>query len=175
MTADGSWGRESMRQGLTVHGLSKRQRGAAAIEFALIFIPMFALFYALVSYGLVMALLQGMTLAAEEGARAAISVDSSAFASRDEYLNTGVIPVVRAQVGQSLAWLPDSIEAHVLGAGNANVDVTLNVTPNGDVLEVQVVYANYATTPLIPTLALPGIGPVPRMGSELRAQANVRL
>lgn len=137
----------------------------------MIFIPLFALFYALVSYGLVMALLQGMTLAAEEGARAAVAVDPSFFASTDEYMDNGVIPRVRDQVGQSLAWLPDSVKTHVLGDGNANVVVQLD----GDVLQVQVRYPDYASAPLIPTLTLPGIGSVPRMGEELLAQANVRL
>lgn len=154
-----------------VHFPCKRQRGAAAVEFALVFIPFFALFYALVSYGLVMALLQGMTLAAEEGARAAIAVDRSAFTDTNDYLNTGVIPRVRQQVGDSLDWLPDSVKTHVLGAGNALVGVTLV----GEVLQVQVRYADYATAPLIPTLTLPGIGPVPRMSSELLAQANIRI
>ncbi|MBI5462027.1 MAG: pilus assembly protein [Gammaproteobacteria bacterium] len=153
-----------------MQGSRERQRGAAAIEFALIFIPMFALFYALVSYGLIMALMQGMTLAAEEGARAAIAVDRSAFASTDEYMNT-VRPRVRDQVGLSLAWLPDSLKTHVLGDGNENVGVQLS----GDVLQVQVRYANYADAPLIPTLVLPGIGPVPRVGTELLAQASINL
>lgn len=157
----------------TVQALCERQRGAAAIEFALIFIPLFALFYALVSYGLVMALLQGMTLAAEEGARAAVAVDPSFFASTEEYRDNGVIPRVRDQVGQSLAWLPDSVKAHVLGDGNANVVVELDLATN--VLQVQVRYPDYASAPLIPTLTLPGIGSVPRMGEDLLAQANVRL
>ncbi len=165
---------ESMRGRGIRRAPAVQQRGAAAIEFALIFIPMFALFYALVSYGLVMALLQGMTLAAEEGARAAVAVDRSAYADTaagtDEYM-TVVTPRVRDQVGLSLAWLPDTLKARVLGAGNANVGVVLS----GEVLEVTVLYSNYDTTPLLPTLVLPGIGPVPRVGNALRAQANVRL
>lgn len=160
-----------MRSGLTILAMNKRQRGAAAIEFALIFIPMFALFYALVSYGLVMALMQGMTLAAEEGARAAIAVDPGSFASTSEYMDNGVIPQVRARVGQSLDWLPAGIKSHVLGEGNSRVEVVLS----GNVLQVTVRYADYAATPLIPMLTLPGIGPVPRLGNELLAQANVNL
>lgn len=149
----------------------RRQRGAAAIEFALLFIPMFALFYALVSYGLIMALMQGMTLAAEEGARAAVAVDRSAYGSDADYMNTGVIPRVRTQVAQSLAWLPDTLKARVLGADNEQVGVQLN----GDVLEVRVHYPDYAAAPLVPVLTLPGIGSVPRVGGELQVQANIRL
>ena len=98
------------------------ERGAAAIEFALIFIPLFALFYAIVSYGLIFALQQGMTLAAEEGARAAIAVDPSSYADTAAYLNDGVIPRVRQQVGQSLNWLPANIKTHVLGTDNLGRD-----------------------------------------------------
>lgn len=147
------------------------QRGAAAIEFALIFIPMFALFYALASYGLIMALMQGMTLAAEEGARAAVAVDRTAFASDADY-TAGVVPVVRTQVGRSLSWLPDTLKARVLGENNALVDVQLG---SDSVLAVTVRYPNYAAAPLIPVLSLPGIGSVPRVGEHLEARANIRL
>jgi Flp pilus assembly protein TadG len=160
-----------VRSELRFRGGIRYQQGAAAIEFALIFIPVFALFYALASYGLIMALVQGMTLAAEEGARAAVAVDRTTFASDDEYLAVGVVPRVRAQVGASLAWLPDSLKARVLGDNNELVDVQLS----DSVLEVQIRYPDYAAAPLIPTLSLPGIGSVPRVGEHLQAQANIRL
>ena len=161
----------SMRSEVNVRFV-KRQRGAAAIEFALLFIPMFALFYALVSYGLIMALMQGMTLAAEEGARAAIAVDRTAHADRDDYVNNGVIPRVRERVGSSLDWLPESLKARVLGVNNELVLVSLNAD---DVLSVTVRYSNYSDAPLIPTLQLPGIGAVPRVGELQPAQANIQL
>lgn len=160
---------------VTPHGGRGRQRGAAAIEFALIFVPLFALFYAIVSYGLVMALMQGMTLAAEEGARAAVAIDPSGYASTAEYVNNGVAPRVRARVGDSLSWLPESIRTHVLGADNANVNVIHSMDASEVVLTVQVRYLNYADTPLIPTLRLPGIGAVPRLANDLQAQAIIRL
>ena len=152
----------------------KRQRGAAAIEFALLFVPMFALFYALVSYGLILALMQGMTLAAEEGARAAIAVDRAAYADNDDYLNgvNGVIPQVRERVGSSLGWLPPTLKTRVLGSNNELVLVSLDAD---DVLSVTVRYANYSDAPLIPTLQLPGIGAVPRVDEQLEARANIQL
>lgn len=161
-----------MRSEINVRSI-KCQRGAAAIEFALLFVPMFALFYALVSYGLIMALMQGMTLAAEEGARAAIAVDRVAYADDDDYLNgvNGVIPRVRARVGSSLEWLPETLKARVLGSNNELVLVSLNA----DVLSVTVRYSNYSDAPLIPTLQLPGIGAVPRVGEQLEAVANIQL
>ena len=160
-----------MRSEINVRSI-KCQRGAAAIEFALLFVPMFALFYALVSYGLIMALMQGMTLAAEEGARAAIAVDRTAHADDPDYINNGVIPRVRARVGSSLEWLPETLRARVLGANNELVLVSVDAD---DVLSVTLRYSNYSDAPLIPTLQLPGIGAVPRVGEQLEAVANIQL
>ena len=50
----------------------KKQQGAAAIEFAIIFPIFFLIFYAIVTYGLIFAAQQTITLAASEGARAAV-------------------------------------------------------------------------------------------------------
>lgn len=50
----------------------KRQQGAAAIEFALLFPVFFLIFYAIITYGLIFAAQQTLTLAAAEGARAAV-------------------------------------------------------------------------------------------------------
>ena len=47
-------------------------RGAAAIEFALVFLIFFSVFYAIVAYGLAFLMEQSMTMAAEEGARAVL-------------------------------------------------------------------------------------------------------
>ena len=49
-----------------------KQKGAAAIEFAIIFPIFFIIFYAVVTYGLIFAAQQTITLAAAEGARAAV-------------------------------------------------------------------------------------------------------
>ncbi|RYX91650.1 MAG: pilus assembly protein [Comamonadaceae bacterium] len=48
------------------------QRGLAALEFVFVFPVLFAIFYAIVSYGLIIATQQTLTLAAAEGARAAL-------------------------------------------------------------------------------------------------------
>ena len=50
----------------------KKEKGAAAIEFAIIFPIFFIVFYAVVTYGLIFAAQQTLTLAAAEGARAAV-------------------------------------------------------------------------------------------------------
>ncbi|MDQ3304807.1 MAG: pilus assembly protein [Actinomycetota bacterium] len=60
------------------------QRGAALVEFSLVVVLFFTLLYGLVAYGLMLALKQSVTNAANEGARAAIGgsiQDSYATAS----------------------------------------------------------------------------------------------
>ena len=88
-----------------------RQTGAAAIEFALLFLLFFVLFYALVSYAFVFMLQNAFVHAAEEGARAAISVDPLAYASNSNYINNGVTPEVRNTVGAALDWLPSKAKS----------------------------------------------------------------
>ncbi len=50
-----------------------RQRGASAVEFALVFPLFFVIFYAIVTFSLIFVAQQSLTLAAEEGARAALN------------------------------------------------------------------------------------------------------
>jgi Flp pilus assembly protein TadG len=61
------------------------QRGAVLVEFAFVVVLLFVLLYALIAYGLMLALKQSVTNAASEGARAAIGADLQASydASRD--------------------------------------------------------------------------------------------
>lgn len=50
----------------------QRQRGVYALEFALVFLVFFFLVYGLLTYGLILAAQQTLTMAAQEGARAAL-------------------------------------------------------------------------------------------------------
>jgi Flp pilus assembly protein TadG len=51
----------------------RSQRGATAVEFALVFPLFFTVLYAIVTFSLVLVAQQNLTLAAEEGARAALN------------------------------------------------------------------------------------------------------
>ncbi|MDX3907735.1 MAG: pilus assembly protein [Pigmentiphaga sp.] len=57
--------------GLRANG-RRRQDGVYALEFALIFPIFFALFYGVLSFGLIFTVQQSLTLAAEDGARASL-------------------------------------------------------------------------------------------------------
>lgn len=150
-----------------------RQRGAAAIEFALLFLLFFVMFYALVSYAIAMLLQESFQHAAEEGARAAIAVDPLAYTSTAQYQSDGVEPRVRTTVGNALDWLPAKAKSHVLGAGNANVQVDLD--ESSGVLTVVVAYTGYTADPLLPILSVPPIGAVPKLPANLTGTAVIEL
>ncbi len=148
-----------------------RQRGSTAIEYALLFLPFFALFYAIVSYGFVFMLVQSFCAAAEGGARAAVAVDPTAYSNSDDYINNGVTVEVRKQVARQLDWLPAQVKSHVLGSANQNVSVSYAA----NVLTVVVGYQNYTANPVVPLLSLPFIGAVPKVPARLVGTATARL
>jgi Flp pilus assembly protein TadG len=58
----------------------RSERGAAAVEFAIVAIPFFLLLYGLVVFGMALAVKQSVTNAAAEGARAAVGITNEAAA-----------------------------------------------------------------------------------------------
>lgn len=150
----------------------RTQQGAAAIEFALLFLMFFVLFYAIVAYSLAMLLMQGLTQAAEEGVRSAIAVDRLAFATEAAY-DSHVENLVRTRVQTELSWLPDKAKQKVLSAENIVVLPTTVGTQK--LMTVTVRYPGYATDGLIPTLKLPLVGDVPRLPNDLVGKASVQL
>lgn len=151
--------------------VAKKQRGAAAIEFALIFTIFMAFFYAVVTYSLLFLLQVAFAHAATEGARAAIAVNPLSYENRNAYIAEGVIPRVRTVVGASLSWLPARARSQVLGLNNANVEVS----PTANGVAVTVRYRNYKSNPLIPLISIPGIGPVYSNSGDLVGQALISL
>lgn len=160
-----------MRRFFCKRGGAGSQRGAAAIEFALVFVIFFAIFYATVSYSLFFLLQAAFNHAASEGARAAVSVDPLAYDNTNDYLNGGVAPVVRETVGRSLDWLPSRVHDAVLGSDNQRVELSYQ----DKTLTVRIVYRNYAQSPLLPVVDLPGIGPVFSPAGDIEGAAAVRL
>jgi Flp pilus assembly protein TadG len=151
----------------------RAQRGAAAIEAALMFVIFFSIFYGLVSYALPMAMVQAFHHAAASGARAAVAVDPTEFPNPVAYVETGVKPRVRAVVGDLLAWLPSAAKAAVLGDSNQNVQIDFD--SGSDLLTVTVLFPGYTSNPLMPILILPGIGAVPKLPDDLIGTASLQL
>jgi Flp pilus assembly protein TadG len=158
------------RPGLRKPG--RLQRGAAAIEFALVFLIFFVVFYGIVSYALVFVLSQGFSFAANEGARAAVAIDRTVFADEADYLDNGVEPRVKEIVVQTLSWLPAKAFEKAVGTDGANVLVD---TTDTGALRVTIRYPDYKGDPLIPILSFPGFGDVPNVPNDLQGVSVIGL
>lgn len=132
--------------------------GAVAVEFALVFVIFFSLFYAIVAYGMVLALQQALTMAAEEGARAVVqdSPDDATRIARANAMAKGLL----------MSWLPEK---------GITVNTARVACPEGSVtaetrcMLVEVSY-NYAANPIVPSLPLLGI----KIPATLGAKATVQ-
>ncbi|WP_211451932.1 TadE/TadG family type IV pilus assembly protein [Collimonas antrihumi] len=130
------------------------QRGVAAIEFALIFPVFFMLLYGIITYALIFVAQQSLTLAAEEGARAAlryIGTGSPTDPLRGMAACNTVTPLV-SWLGSAACNPPAPYPTTV-----PYVQVTYltcpasNPAPNANCIKVKVTYP-YGTQPLVPLL-----------------------
>lgn len=133
----------------------KKQQGAAAIEFAIIFPVFFLIFYAIVTYGLIFAAQQTVTLAAAEGARAAVRYQTG---SDPEARKAKRVAAACDMSNQVLMWLSKT------GTGTAGVcvngitktevtaDPTLCSSLTGVTCVKVLVTYDYEQAPLIPKL-----------------------
>lgn len=141
-----------------------RQRGTALIEFALVLPLLLALLVGTIYYGYVLMLESAVTHAAQQAAVAAVAVPPVG-ASQEDY-NAAVDAAISQSVDNSLDWLPASIRdgatsSGVLSGTLLQVTVTLAVTGN--------------SSPLLPQIQIPGIGPFPPVPAQLQAVAKVTL
>lgn len=143
----------------------KRQSGVAAIEFAFIFPIFFLIFYAIITYGLILVAQQSITLAAAEGARAALR-----FAAT-ETVRTNNARNAATGTGSAAAWLNGRLEF----TGTLLASCPYN-TPdiNSRCYSVTVAYPGYRQNPLAPLLLGPLMGfTVPdRLASVAIVQIN---
>jgi len=151
----------------------RREIGASAIEFAIVFPLFFGLIYIMVSYGLLFSLQHSITEAAKESARAAVACDPTVATTDHEACVTSR---ARATAAAALDWLPTSLRNRILGASNDLVEVTFDTDATaGKTVEVLVQLPNYASAPLLPTISLPFLGNVPPLPERLAGRAVVLL
>lgn len=93
----------SARSGARHGAAQRRQRGVAAIEFAIVFLLFFMLVWGILTYGFVFAVQQTLTLAAENGARAALHYQAGAQNTYDS-IGLRTAAAQRATMN-SLEWL----------------------------------------------------------------------
>ncbi|PTB21962.1 pilus assembly protein TadE [Trinickia symbiotica] len=140
---------------------SAAARGSAVVEFALIFPLLFAMLYGLVTYSVILVAQQNLTLAAEEGARAALNYQNAS--------NAGAALAARGQTActvasKAAAWLAANATCSAQ-ASTCSYDATM------DCIELTLSY-DYAGHPLVPTLPLLSLA-VPRtLTSAATVQVN---
>ncbi|BDB72236.1 MULTISPECIES: TadE/TadG family type IV pilus assembly protein [Comamonas] len=171
----------------------KKQQGAAAIEFAILFPIFFLIFYAIITYGLIFAAQQTLTLAAAEGARAAVrypAPSSGSSATKEKQLldrlaaacaSAAIATDWLSQIGAGLgsatcgSGLSNAAGLYatsgLCGTGSASFTASSN-TSQVNCVTMQVNY-NYASAPLIPKLFGPFLGlPTPNL---LQGQAVAQI
>jgi Flp pilus assembly protein TadG len=151
--------------GATMRG---RQRGVAAIEFALVFIVLFSVLYALATFGAVFYTQQAVTRAAEEGARTASLVTAPASGDQrvldavyDALANSLVVPVSEnSSVSARRSWI----------VSNVNVTAIPNGLGAGSTFVVTVSYP-YSANRLLPKIPLVDQW----MPDQLRSRSTIAL
>ncbi|MEK1844947.1 MAG: TadE/TadG family type IV pilus assembly protein [Pseudomonas sp.] len=142
-------------------GLPRKQKGAVAIEFALVFIIFFAVFYGLVSYSLPLLLMQSFNQSTAEAVRRSVALDPST-ANYD----TVVRNIATTELTRQLAWIPAAL--------NFNVATDASATYIGGVLTVTINYPTSKLNQVLPFLVLPGIGSVPNLPATLTARSSLQ-
>lgn len=154
--------------------VARTQRGATAIEFALVFPLLFILFYSMVVYSYLFVLQESITYAAQEAAAAAHRVNPVG----NESFNSDVAAQVSTRLPQALAWLSTSQRTHLGINSPAVVEASCSTQPPSeeqigtvvrvcDATNVVTVTARFRVEGLFPKLSFPLIGSLPPMPTTL--------
>lgn len=144
----------------------RKQRGAAALEFAMVFLIFFAVFYGLVSYSLPLLMMQSFNNATAEAARQSVKINPANMTAA-VYAQT-VKANVQSVLTTQLAWLPSALNFSV----SSDATITLS---SGNLLTVSIAYPKSKLNNAIPFLTIPLIGTVPNLPTTLNAQASLQL
>lgn len=90
------------------HALPHRQQGAAAIEFAAVFVVFFAVFYGVVSYSLPLLMMQSFNAAASEAVRRSVALSPTVSG-----YNTLLVSQAQSVVMNQLSWMPPALGFNV--------------------------------------------------------------
>lgn len=120
-----------------------RDAGSAAVEFALVFPLLFLVLYGIVTYSVVFVAQQNLTLAAEEGARAALAYQSATtVASALSARGSNACKVANQSTGWLGAYAQCAVQAQSCSYDSAMACIRVTLT------------YDYAGHPLVPTLPL---------------------
>lgn len=152
--------------------VARLHRGAAAIEFAMVFPVLLMVLYGTIVYGYLFVLHQSMTFAVQEAVEAAVAVDPAQEPSAYDGL---VIERARHAAAQALRWLPDAQRARIVGDPDAGERVQVDFPVPGYV-RVRLIYDPMAAgAGFFPTFTLPPLGNVPPLPAQLVAESRARI
>ena len=140
--------------------LPRKQKGAAAIEFALVFVIFFAVFYGMLSYSLPLLLMQSFHQAAAEGVRRSVSLDPSTAG-----YSALVVQRAKDAAQAQLNWIPGSLKflpGYIIAIYTNNL------------LTVKITYPSANIKAVLPALVLPGVGTVPNLPTNLTATSSLQ-
>ncbi|KAF0862709.1 TadE/TadG family type IV pilus assembly protein [Pseudomonas sp. LD120] len=141
-------------------GLPEKQKGAAAIEFAAVFVIFFAVFYGLVSYSVPLLMMQSFHQATAEAIRRAVMVDPNT----PNYTTT-VQDLANSVVQSQTLWIPQAF----------NFDASdYNAVYSNGVLTVSVSYPTSKLNQVMPQIVLPVVGAVPNLPASLSVSSSLQ-
>ena len=143
--------------------LPRKQKGAVAIEFALVFSIFFAVFYGIVSYSIPLLLMQSFNEATAEAVRRSVALDPNT----NNY-PTALVALANSVLQQQLSWVPNAFN---ITYGNGN---DAKAVYSAGVLTASVNYPTSKLNQVIPFLVLPGVGAVPSLPANLTATSSLK-
>ena len=143
--------------------LPRKQKGAVAIEFALVFSIFFAVFYGIVSYSIPLLLMQSFNEATAEAVRRSVALDPNT----NNY-PTALVALANSVLQQQLSWVPTAFNITYGNGGDAKAVYSAGV------LTASVNYPTSKLNQVIPFLVLPGVGNVPSLPVNLSAQSSLQ-
>jgi len=125
-----------------------RERGAAAVEFALVIIPLMVLVWGIICYGVMFSYRQALSQAAGEGARAAVAAPTASISSAATAAISNALSSYHQTCGTTLVCSVSSPTSGTLPNGAT--------CPSGHTCVQVTVTFPYRSNPLIPNV--PGLG-----------------
>lgn len=150
------------------------QKGAATIEMSLVFVLLFAMVWAIISYTLPLILLQNMQQAVAAATRIAALVPVNAPDQQAQ-----VRAAVIAELQNQMNWLPARWVQPLDLSSNQNISFSTQAGCPTErpacLMTVRLRYMNYAAQPIVPGITLPGLGTIPQLPVDLQAQTQTML
>ena len=140
----------------------RKQKGAAAIEFAAVFVIFFGVFYALVSYSLPLLMMQSFNAATSEAVRRSVALSPAI----NNYSSL-IVSQAQSVLSQQLDWMPATLAQ--------DVKQYTYVTYTAGVLRASIAYPKENLHQILPVLSLPVVGEIPRLPTYLSAEASLQL